>query len=160
MRGVPPGPPGLSFDSKTIQVLSPDHAKYRLRLRSLPHLKTQTTNHRGIQPAGPCLQAPTCHGETTDTPGQPVHHRRACRGRSQLERYQRMVAAYCGADRTKWWELMQAVIDSLSSGVPAALTDLTSLGRALKRQTCWLTGLYLGSRGMVCCKALQLELSL
>lgn len=48
--------------------------------------------------------------------------------------YQRMVAAYREPDRTKGRELMQAVIDSLSSGVPAALTELRTLGRTLKRR--------------------------
>ena len=48
--------------------------------------------------------------------------------------YQRMVAAYREPDRTKGRELMQAVIDSLSSGVPTALTELRTLGRTLKRR--------------------------
>lgn len=48
--------------------------------------------------------------------------------------YQRMVAAYREPDRTKGRELMQAVIDSLSTGVPTALTKLRTLGRTLKRR--------------------------
>ncbi|MCZ2405100.1 ISL3 family transposase [Paenarthrobacter sp. Z7-10] len=48
--------------------------------------------------------------------------------------YQRMVAAYREPDRTRGREMMQAVIDSLSSGVPTALTELRTLGRTLKRR--------------------------
>ncbi|MCY0906746.1 ISL3 family transposase, partial [Arthrobacter sp. H14-L1] len=48
--------------------------------------------------------------------------------------YQRMVAAYREPDRAKGRELMQAVIDSVSTGVPAALIELTTLGRTLKRR--------------------------
>jgi transposase len=43
--------------------------------------------------------------------------------------YQGMVAAYREPDRTRGREMMQALIDSLSSGVPAALTELRTLGR-------------------------------
>ncbi|MCY0906736.1 ISL3 family transposase, partial [Arthrobacter sp. H14-L1] len=48
--------------------------------------------------------------------------------------YQRMVAAYREPDRAKGRELMQVVIDSVSAGVPSALTELTTLGRTLKRR--------------------------
>ncbi|GAA2197071.1 ISL3 family transposase [Sinomonas flava] len=48
--------------------------------------------------------------------------------------YQRMVAAYRHPDRPRGRELMEAVIASLSTGVPAALTELIALGRTLKRR--------------------------
>lgn len=48
--------------------------------------------------------------------------------------YQRMVAAYREPDRARGRELMDAVIAFLSTGVPAALTELTTLGRTLKRR--------------------------
>ncbi len=48
--------------------------------------------------------------------------------------YQRMIAAYREPDRTRGRELMRAVIASVSSGVPAALTELLTLGRTLKRR--------------------------
>ncbi|MDJ0358484.1 ISL3 family transposase [Paenarthrobacter sp. PH39-S1] len=48
--------------------------------------------------------------------------------------YQRMVAAYREPDRPKGRELMQAVIDSVSTGVPSALTELRTLGRTLNRR--------------------------
>lgn len=48
--------------------------------------------------------------------------------------YQRMVAAYREPDRAKGQQMMQAVIDSLNSGVPTALTELRTLGRTLKRR--------------------------
>jgi transposase len=48
--------------------------------------------------------------------------------------YQAMIAAYREPDRRHARQLMQAVIDSLSSGVPKALKELARLGRTLKRR--------------------------
>jgi transposase len=49
--------------------------------------------------------------------------------------YQRMIAAYREPDRTRGRALMKALIESLSRGVPAALTELITLGRTLKKRT-------------------------
>jgi transposase len=49
--------------------------------------------------------------------------------------YQRMIAAYREPDRRHARQLMQAVIDSLSSGVPKPLRELARLGRTLKRRS-------------------------
>jgi transposase len=48
--------------------------------------------------------------------------------------YQRMVAAYRHPDRRHGKELMEQVIVSLSSGVPAVLDELVTLGRTLKKR--------------------------
>jgi transposase len=48
--------------------------------------------------------------------------------------YQRMVAAYRAPDRSRGRQLMHRLIDSLSSGVPAALTELITLGRTLVKR--------------------------
>jgi transposase len=48
--------------------------------------------------------------------------------------YQRMVAAYREPDRTKGRELMVKLIESVSSGVPATLTEIVTLGRTLKKR--------------------------
>jgi transposase len=48
--------------------------------------------------------------------------------------YQRMISAYREPDRNKGRELMTAVIDAVSAGVPAALTELITLGRTLKKR--------------------------
>lgn len=48
--------------------------------------------------------------------------------------YQLMIAAYREPDRARGKKLMQAVVDSLSTGVPAALTELKKLGGTLKRR--------------------------
>ena len=48
--------------------------------------------------------------------------------------YQRMVAAYREPDRTQGRAQMQALIDSVSHGVPAVLTELITLGRTLKQR--------------------------
>ncbi len=48
--------------------------------------------------------------------------------------YQRMIGAYRQPDRTRGRPLMTALIESVSHGVPAALTELRTLGRALKKR--------------------------
>jgi transposase len=48
--------------------------------------------------------------------------------------YQRMIVAYRNPDRRHGRQLMQAVIASLSSGVPKPLIELARLGRTLKRR--------------------------
>ena len=48
--------------------------------------------------------------------------------------YQRMIAAYREPDRRHARQLMAAVIDSLSTGVPKPLVELARLGRTLKRR--------------------------
>ena len=48
--------------------------------------------------------------------------------------YQRMIAAYRHPDRRNGRRLMQAVIDSLATGVPNVLVELARLGRTLKRR--------------------------
>ncbi len=48
--------------------------------------------------------------------------------------YQRMIAAYHEPDQKKARELMQAVIESVSPGVPAALSELTTPRRTLRKR--------------------------
>ena len=48
--------------------------------------------------------------------------------------YQRMIAAYRDPDRACGRELMTALIESVSQGVPAALTELITLGRTLTKR--------------------------
>ena len=48
--------------------------------------------------------------------------------------YQRMIAAYRDPDRAKGHQLMRAVIDAVSRGVPSALSEITSLGRTLRKR--------------------------
>ncbi len=48
--------------------------------------------------------------------------------------YQRMIAAYREPDRTRGRQLMQRLIESVSSGVPGALTEVITLGRTLKKR--------------------------
>jgi transposase len=45
-----------------------------------------------------------------------------------------MIAAYREPDRRRGRQLMAAVIDSLSAGVPKLLVELARLGRTLKRR--------------------------
>ena len=48
--------------------------------------------------------------------------------------YQRMITAYREPDPTRGRELMRKLIESVSAGVPAALTELHRLGRTLKQR--------------------------
>jgi len=48
--------------------------------------------------------------------------------------YQRMIAAYREPDRVKGRQLMSKVIANLSTGVPAALSELITLGRTLNKR--------------------------
>ena len=48
--------------------------------------------------------------------------------------YQRMIAAYREPDRAAAGELMSKLIESLSHGVPAALAEVITLGRTLKKR--------------------------
>jgi transposase len=48
--------------------------------------------------------------------------------------YQRMIAAYRQPDRAAGRKQMQALIDSVSSGVPKALTEIATLGRTLTKR--------------------------
>ncbi|GAB3657234.1 ISL3-like element IS1096 family transposase [Nocardioides korecus] len=48
--------------------------------------------------------------------------------------YQRMIAAYRHEDRQRGRELMETLITDLSAGVPKVLTELTTLGRTLKKR--------------------------
>jgi transposase len=48
--------------------------------------------------------------------------------------YQRMIAAYRHQDRRRGRELMAKLIADLSAGVPKPLTELTTLGRTLKKR--------------------------
>jgi transposase len=48
--------------------------------------------------------------------------------------YQRMIDAYREPDRTKGRKLMNKLIESLSHGVPDALTELITLGRTMKKR--------------------------
>lgn len=48
--------------------------------------------------------------------------------------YQRMIAAYREEDRRRGHELMVKLIESISSGVPAALSEIVTLGRTLKKR--------------------------
>lgn len=47
---------------------------------------------------------------------------------------QRMIVAYRHKDRRHGRELMVKVIDSISCGVPKALTEIITLGRTLKNR--------------------------
>ncbi|WP_199279251.1 ISL3 family transposase [Arthrobacter sp. CAN_A2] len=48
--------------------------------------------------------------------------------------YQRIIAAYREPDKKRGKQLMQAVIDSVITGVPAALVEVRRLGRTLKQR--------------------------
>ena len=48
--------------------------------------------------------------------------------------YQRMITAYRHTNRARGRELMATLIDSISTGVPTGLVEVTKLGRTLKKR--------------------------
>jgi transposase len=56
--------------------------------------------------------------------------------------YQRMIAAYREPDQKHGKAMMQAVIDSVASGVPATLTEIRKLGRTLKQRATDILALF------------------
>ena len=74
----------------------------------------------------------------TDKQCQRLHDLFATEDHVQVEAtwgiYQRMIAAYREPDRTKGRDLMAKLIDSVSHGVPAALSEVVTLGRTLKKR--------------------------
>ena len=87
---------------------------------------------RSMPPAGPCPPASTCSttSRRTDwTPCSPTTPR--SRSRSV---YQPMIVAYRHENRRHGRELMARLIDSISTGVPKALVEITKLGRTLKKR--------------------------
>ena len=57
-----------------------------------------------------------------------------CRGRGDLGIYQRIVAAYREPDKKKARQVMQEVIATITTGVPAALVEVRKLGRTMKQR--------------------------
>ena len=51
--------------------------------------------------------------------------------------YQRMIAAYREPDRTRGRQLMRRLIDSISHNVPAALSEVVTLGRTENVNSTW-----------------------
>lgn len=49
--------------------------------------------------------------------------------------YQRIVAAYREPDKTRGKKMMQALITSVTSGVPTTLVEIRRLGRTMKQRT-------------------------
>ena len=56
--------------------------------------------------------------------------------------YQRMIAAYREPDKKHGKAMMQAVLDSVASGVPATLTEIRKLGRTLKQRATDILALF------------------
>ena len=90
---------------------------------------------RSTPPGGPCTPATACSPTSRRTGSQALF---AVEEHVEVEAtwgiYQRMIGAYREPDRARGRELMTALIDSLSTGVPAALTELITLGRTLKKR--------------------------
>ena len=94
---------------------------------------------RGERPAGQsCRRLVLRRGEHHDHSGRTRRLRQAVTLSVQQTQatwgiYQRMITAYRHPDRVQGRALMTAVIDSVTHGVPTALTELVTLGRTLKK---------------------------
>jgi hypothetical protein len=101
----------------------------------------KTHGHRGRKatrstgPGGPCTPALTCsptqQAERLTALFTPDEHVEV---EATWGIYQRMIAAYRHEDRATGRELMVKLIESVSTGVPAALVEVTTLGRTLKKR--------------------------
>jgi hypothetical protein len=116
----------------------------------------RTTRSTGL--AGPCTPAPICSPTNSKTDSlyrarRTLHTGADLLTDKQQDRldalfgvddhvevevswwiYQRMIPAYREPDRTKGRELMGMLIDSISHCIPAALIELITLGRTLKKR--------------------------
>lgn len=102
---------------------------------SMPSMATAAARTtRSIGAAYTAHRRRSAHRQAARPPGCAVRRRGARRGRGDLVIYQRMIAAYRQPDRSKGRELMVKLIESISHGVPAALSELVTMGRTLKKR--------------------------
>ncbi|MBA3622726.1 MAG: ISL3 family transposase [Euzebyales bacterium] len=109
--------------------------------RCRQRIQQQTCGHRG-RAGDPLYRARRVLRTGTDLLTERQQHRLAAvfaaDGHAEVEAtwgvYQGIVAAYRNPDRTAAKTAMTAVIASISRGVPAALTELKTLGRTLTRR--------------------------
>ena len=87
-----------------------------------------------LRAADPAHWRQPAHRQAGPQDRVPVRRRGARRGRGDLGIYQRMIAAYRHPDRREGRALMTAVIDSVTRGVPTALSELVTLGRTLTKR--------------------------
>ena len=95
-------------------------------------------------PGTPCTEC--------DAPCTPAWTSSTCKQRTRLEAvftedhhaqvearwnvYQKIVGAYRNPDRTAGRTQLAHLIDAIHTGVPTLLTEITTLGRTLKRRAC------------------------
>lgn len=110
--------------------------------RCRQRVQQATTGHRG-RSGDPLYRARrTLHtGANLLTEKQQARLNAVFRSENHLEVeatwgiYQRIIAAYREPDRKKGKQMMKAVIDSVTAGVPTALVEIRRLGRTLKQRT-------------------------
>jgi transposase len=97
---------------------------------------------RSMPRGAPSTRRRAAHREAASPSRSPVRGLGARRGRGDLGPYQRMIAAYREPDKKHGKAMMQAVIDSVASGVPATLTEIRKLGRTLKQRATDILALF------------------
>ena len=97
-------------------------------------VQQRTCGHRGCmtdlplqRPADPDAGADLLTGKQKEASGGPVRNKSDLEVEATWEIYQRMVEAYPVPRQVPRSELVQAIIDAVSQGVPAALTELRML---------------------------------
>jgi len=129
---------------EAVEVMDPFHV-VRLGAEALDRcrqrVQQETTGHRGRKgdPLFTARRTLTTGADLlTDTQAERLQDLFATDAHVQVEAtwgiYQRMVAAYRDTDRAKGRSQMRAVIDSLASAVPTALTELRKLGTTLDKR--------------------------
>ena len=89
---------------------------------------------RSTRPDAPCTPAPACSPKQKSRLEQLFADDAHVAVEVTWAAYQRMVTAYRDPDSARGRDLMKQLIASLSSGVPAALVELRSLGPTLKQR--------------------------
>src|SRR5215212_5332009 len=84
--------------------------------------------------ADPAHRCRTAHRQAEGPPGRPVAVDEHVDVEATWGIYQRMIAAYREPDPARGRKLLQQRIDSVSCLVPAALTEVITLGRTLKKR--------------------------
>ncbi|MCL2091757.1 MAG: ISL3 family transposase [Micrococcales bacterium] len=129
---------------EAVEVMDPFHV-VRLGAEALDRcrqrVQQETLGHRGRKgdPLFTARRTLTTGADLlTDTQAERLQDLFATDAHVQVEAtwgiYQRMVAAYRDEDRAKGRSQMRAVIDSLASAVPTALTELRKLGTTLDKR--------------------------
>ena len=115
-----------------------DQCRRRVQQAILGH-RGRTGDPPSTPPTGRCTPAPTCSPTKQRQRLQALFTADEHVGVEATWAYQRMISAYRQPDRTRGHDLMRRLIESVSHGVPAALSEIITLVRTPKRPAAYST---------------------